>query len=248
MNRFRAAATHFGLSMLVVGAAFVLVYFLWYPEPLFSGAGGRDLFMVLALVDVTIGPLVTMFIFKPGKPGLKFDLATIALLQLAALGYGSHVLFEARPVWVVFLKDRFDVIRANQVVEVAGEPVSPQYSRAPLTGPSVAGARIPTDAQERFRTMVSAMAGADVSSYPRYYVPYVDVAADAAAKARPLAMLRKLNPGREAEIAALVRRFGGEESRIGFLPVRAGKRDLSALVNASTGEFLAVADLRPWTY
>src|SRR6188768_2276762 len=114
-SRYRAALTHFCLSVLVVGTVFLLVYFLWFPEPLFRGAGGRDLFLVLALVDVTLGPLITLIIFKPGKRGLKFDLATIAFVQLVALAYGTHVLFEARPVWVVFLKDRFDLVRANEV-------------------------------------------------------------------------------------------------------------------------------------
>src|SRR5688572_1629501 len=108
MNRYRAAATHFALSVLVVGTVFLLVYFLWFPGPLFRGAGGRDLFLVLAMVDVTLGPLITLLIFRPGKRGLKFDLAVIALIQVAALAYGTHVVFEARPVWTVFLKDRFD--------------------------------------------------------------------------------------------------------------------------------------------
>ncbi|MEO7743376.1 MAG: creatininase family protein [Usitatibacter sp.] len=106
--------------------------FLWFPQPLFRGAGGRDLFLVLALVDVTIGPLITLVIFKPGKPGLKFDLATIAVLQLAALSYGTHVLFEARPVWVVFLKDRFDLIRANQIEDTPGPE---RYSNSSTCGP-----------------------------------------------------------------------------------------------------------------
>src|SRR5216110_724658 len=93
-NRYRAALIHFGLSSIVAGAAFVVVYFLWYAEPLFEGAGGKQLFILLAGVDVTIGPLITLIIFKPGKPGLKFDLVVIAMMQLAALVYGTHVVFE----------------------------------------------------------------------------------------------------------------------------------------------------------
>lgn len=163
MNRYRAALTHFGISALVVGTVFVLVYFLWYPEPLFRGAGGRDLFLVLALVDITVGPLITLIIFKPGKKGLKFDLATIAVLQIAALAYGTHVVFEARPVWVVFLKDRFDLVRANQVQEESREKAKAPYRSLSLTGPKIAAARIPEDPDEQFRTMITALAGVDVS-------------------------------------------------------------------------------------
>ncbi|HYC37127.1 MAG TPA: TfpX/TfpZ family type IV pilin accessory protein [Usitatibacter sp.] len=248
MTRFRAAATHFGLSMLVVGTVFLLVYFVWYPEPLFRGAGGRDLFLVLALVDVTIGPLITLVIFKPGKPGLKFDLVVIAVLQLAALAYGSYVVFEARPAWIVYLRDRFDLVRANQVMVEEKAPAKPQYARTPLSGPQVVGARVPTDPDERFRMMVSGLAGADVSSYPRYFVPYEELAAEAAAKAKPIRTLRTYNPGREGELATVVAKLGGDESRLAFLPLRAGKTDLSVVLEAKTGKVLAVLDLRPWQY
>lgn len=204
MNRYRAALTHFGISALVVGTVFVLVYFLWYPQPLFRGAGGRDLFVVLAMVDVTVGPLITLIIFKPGKKGLKFDLATIAVLQIAALAYGTHVVFEARPVWVVFLKDRFDLI--------------------------------------------TALAGVDVSSYPQHYVPYEEVRGEVLAKAKPIRELRALNPGSGPEIDRLLRNLGREEAQVAFLPLRAGKSDLTVLVDAASGAVLQLVELRPWKY
>lgn len=248
MNRSKAALTHFGLSVLVVGTVFLLVYFLWFPEPLFRGAGGRDLFLILAAVDVTLGPLITLIIFKPGKRGLKFDLATIAVLQLAALAYGTHTVFEARPVWVVFLKDRFDLVRANQVEDADRDKARPEFRALSMSGPRIAGARIPTDGDERFRTMVSGMAGLDVSSYPQHYVEYAEVRAEALAKSKPLADLRRVNPGREGEIARAVARTGRVEADLRFLPLRAGKRDLSVLLDAVSGEVVGLVDLKPWNY
>lgn len=248
MNRYRAALTHFALSMLVVGTVFLVVYFVWYPEPLFRGAGGRDLFLVLALVDVTIGPLVTLLIFKPGKWGLKFDLAVIAILQVAALAYGTHVVFEARPAWIVFLKDRFDLVRANQLFEEERHKWRPPFDHEPLDGPRIAGARIPTDPDEQFRTMLTALAGADVSSFPQHYVPYADVRADAAAKGRKMRDLRELNPGRAAEVDRALASLGRKEEEVAFLPMRAGKRDLTVLIDAKSGDVLALTDFRPWKY
>jgi hypothetical protein len=248
MNRYRAALTHFGISALVVGTVFVLVYFLWYPQPLFRGAGGRDLFLVLALVDVTVGPLITLIIFKPGKKGLRFDLATIAVLQLAALAYGTHVVFEARPVWVVFLKDRFDLVRANQVQDESREKAAEPFRSLSLTGPRIAAARIPKDPDEQFRTMITALAGVDVSSYPQHYVPYEAVRGEVLAKAKPIRELRALNPGSGPEIDRLLRNLGREEAQVAFLPLRAGKSDLTVLVDAGSGAVLQLAALRPWKY
>lgn len=248
MTRYRAALTHFALSMLVVGVVFVVVYFVWYPEPLFRGAGGRDLFLMLAFVDVTIGPLVTLLVFKPGKRGLKFDLAVIAILQVAALAYGAHVVFEARPAWIVFLKDRFDLVRANQLFEEERERWKPPFDKEPLGGPRIVGARVPKDPDEQLRTMLTALSGADVSSFPQHYVPYEDVRADAAAKARKVAELRSLNPGREAEVDSTLASLGRKEEEVAFLPLRAGKRDLTVLVDARSGDVLGITDFKPWKY
>ena len=38
------------------------------------------------------------------------------------------------------------------------------------------------------------------------------------------------------------------ESALGFLPVRAGKHDLSAVLDNRTGELVALLPLRPWEY
>jgi hypothetical protein len=248
MNRYRAALTHFALSMLVVGTVFLAVYFVWYPEPLFRGAGGRDLFLVLALVDVTIGPLVTLLIYKPGKWGLKFDLALIAMLQVGALAYGTHVVYEARPAWIVFLKDRFDLVRANQLFEEEREKWKPPFDKEPVAGPRIAGARIPKDPDEQLRTMLTALSGADVSSFPQHYVPYEEVRADAAAKGRKLAELRGLNPERAAEVDRVLASLGRKEEEVAFLPMRAGKRDLTVLIDARSGEVLRMTDFSPWKY
>lgn len=248
MSRYRAALTHFGLSVLVVGTVFLLVYFLWFPEPLFRGAGGRDLFLVLALVDVTLGPLITLIIFKSGKRGLKFDLAAIALVQVIALGYGTHVLFEARPVWVVFLKDRFDLIRANQIGDEDRAKARPEFRALSFSGPKIAAARIPDDADEKFRTTVSGLAGLDVSSYPQHYVPYAGVRSEVVAKAKPFPELRKFNPDAGEKLERELARLGREDTEVAFLPLRAGKNDLTVLVDPKSGEVLKLVDYKPWLY
>ncbi|HUL55903.1 MAG TPA: hypothetical protein VLT60_02830, partial [Usitatibacter sp.] len=111
--RLRAFLVHLLMSAFVALAVFLAIYFLWYPHVLFQGAGGRDLFVLIACVDVTVGPLITLVIYKPGKWGLKFDLWFIAVVQLAALVYGVSVMFDARPVYIAFVVDRFAIVRAN---------------------------------------------------------------------------------------------------------------------------------------
>src|SRR5207237_5351990 len=89
-TRWQASATHLLISVLIGLAMLLLMLELWYPSPLFEAAGGNGLFLIVVGVDIVIGPLITLVIFKRGKPGLKLDLALIAVLQLAALTYGAR--------------------------------------------------------------------------------------------------------------------------------------------------------------
>ncbi len=72
--RARAAGIHLALSATVAAAVFLAIYFFWYPDVLFESAGGRTLFLLIASVDVTIGPLITFIIFVPGRGGLSSTL------------------------------------------------------------------------------------------------------------------------------------------------------------------------------
>ncbi len=245
--RVRAALIHLALSATLAAAVFLPIYFFWYPDVLFESAGGRDLFALIVSVDVTLGPLITLIIFKPGKKGLLFDLVVIAMLQTAALTYGVYVLFESRPVHIAFVKDRFEIVRANGFPE--GELAKAHAmgnDQLPWTGPTLVGVRLPTDPDEQFKLMISGFGGVDAQYYPRYYVPYADLRGEVVKESRPLETLRKWNPKRAGEIAQALASIGRDEKDVRFLPMRAGKNDLSVFVDAKTGEVLKITSLLPW--
>jgi hypothetical protein len=248
-DRLRAGLLHLALSALIATSIFALVRAVWFPGVLFEGAGGRDLFFLIAGVDITLGPLLTTLVFDRRKKALKLDLAVIGFLQLAALGYGVSVLAEARPAFVAFVQDRFELVRANDVTPQAyAEARDERYRSAPFTGPARVGVRLPTSPDERLKLAMSALAGRDAQDYPKYYVPYDDVRAAVKAHGKPIAELRALNRGRDAEIDGLLERVGRGEHDVRFLPMRSGKVDLTVLVDARDGSVLRMALLRPWTY
>jgi hypothetical protein len=249
MTRWGAAGVHLALTFLVATTVFAIIFFVWYPGVLFESAGGRTLFMLIACVDVTIGPLLTGVVFKPGKKSLVFDLAVIAALQVAALAYGAWVLFESRPAYIVFTRDRFDLVRANELNVMRGSsPVPNAYAKAPLGGPMRVGTKLPKDPDQQYRLLVSSAAGQDVQSYPQYYVSYDEVRGQVVAHAEPIAKLRSLNPQSGAEIDRVVAQSGKPEQALGFVPMRAGKADLAVLVDRQRGDIVDIANLRPWEY
>jgi hypothetical protein len=247
-HRLRAGLIHLSLSAAIAAAVFLPIYFIWYPDVLFESAGGRDLFMVVVAVDVTLGPLVTTIVYVPGKWGLKFDLAVIGTLQLCALAYGVHVLFEARPVNIVFVKDRFELVRANEYPEGELEKIaSRRHASLTWTGPRIVGAKLPADPKERTDIMFSTIGGGpDIHLLPRYYVPYDEVRGLAREKGERLAKLRERNPAHKADVDALVAASRRTEDELRFIPMRAGKTDLTVLIDAKTGAILKISTLKPW--
>ena len=101
LSRYRAASYHLIISAGIAAITLTVMLALWYPSPLFAAMGGMELIALIVGVDVAIGPLITLVIFDMRKKELLFDLAVIALLQVAALGYGVYTMSLARPVFMV---------------------------------------------------------------------------------------------------------------------------------------------------
>jgi len=249
MTRVRAASLHLGISALVAVISVTSMILVWYPPPLFQLLGGFELLLLIVGVDVTLGPLLTFVVFKSGKKGLKFDLSVIAFLQLSALIYGASVVFVARPGYIVFVKDRFELVRVADIEPSRlAEARIERFRRFPLGGPQFIGSVLPTDPRELQQLILSALSGGpDVSELPRYYADLEVVRNAMVQRAMPLDELKKLNPGALASIDLLPRELGRKESELGFLPLRI-RRDFATVIVDRTARLpVKIVDLRPWS-
>lgn len=114
-DRVHAFLIHALLSALLLCVTFALIALVWYPAPLFLADGGREVIMLISLVDLVAGPALTFAVYRKGKKSLPFDLSVIAVIQLAALAYGTLTMYQQRPVFVAFTLDRFYTVTAEQV-------------------------------------------------------------------------------------------------------------------------------------
>jgi hypothetical protein len=247
--RGKAFAIHLSISALIATVVVSTMYFVWFPEPLFEAMGGNDLAILIVGVDVILGPLVTLIIFNPakGRRVLRMDLAVIALAQLSALVYGVHIVAVARPVYVVFSVDRFDVVSANDLFKEDLDQVKrPEFRSVPWGRPGVIAVSMPTTAEEQLRVIQWAASGADLQVFPQYYRPYAELAPLALKRARPLAELRKRHPEEAGELDAALMALGRREEDTRFLPLKARKRDMAVLLDARTGEVAGYAKVNPW--
>lgn len=220
--RAKAASIHLILSIAVAAVVALLMFSLWYPGDYRTLAGGNKLFWLIVSVDVVMGPLLTFVVFNPAKPRKELwrDLAVIALLQLGALGYGLHVLFESRPVALVFEVDRFRVVSASDVLMDELPKAPADYRKLPITGPWVLGARMATG-KEKIEAVELALQGFDVGTRPSFWQPYADTRGRALERARPVGALLEKYPAARADIEARLKALGLPSDTARFLPVSA---------------------------
>jgi hypothetical protein len=243
MSRWKAASLHLLLSGLIVGSVLTFMVMVWYRWPLFEIAGGSGLTLILASVDMTLGPLITLVIFKSGKKGLKFDLAAIALLQATALAYGVHVVYVARPVFLVFAYDRFNVVTAKDINPQDLKKVTrEEFRRLPLGRPPYIAAEPPRDPNAQTDILFSALGGKDLELYPQYYVPYEQEAQIALRHARPLDILLGRDP---RAVHAFLDAAGRTPDSVKFLPLRA-RTDAAVLIDAVSARPLDIVRVNPW--
>jgi hypothetical protein len=245
-NRWTAFGTHLALSALVAATVFGLVMWLWYPAPYFTAMGGETLLRLLIGVDVTLGPLITLIIFNKDKPRLRQDLAIVAALQVAALAYGGYVMFEARPVYSVFVKDRFEVVAANGIDPASLEKAPPAFQSLPLAGPRIVGAHMPRGDEASTILMSAVAGGADVASFPHLYEPYAQAAGSVAKASRPLVSLSQKDRESADAISGFITANGNGARSLGYVPVKARQRDFVAIVDRGSGEIVGYLPVNPW--
>jgi hypothetical protein len=246
MTRFRAAGIHFVLSALVITAILALMFFVWYPKGLFKLLGGSGLVYIIAGVDVCLGPLLTLAVFNTAKKSLKFDLAVIGILQIAALMYGANVMFKSRPVFNVLEEDVFKVTLASNFKDNKEllKAKNPDWRTLPWAGPVLVAALAPTDPKEKSDLVIAAGSGLDWNMFPKLFVSY-DSQRDVALKnAKPLAELRKVSADNGSIIDAFLKRQQQAEQDFVYLPITYQFTAMTAVLDAKNADFIAVIDTK----
>lgn len=216
MSRWKAAALHLLLSILVISSIAIAALLLWYPHGLWRISGLDRLMAIMLFIDVTAGPLLTLAIYRHGKPGLRLDLAVISTVQLAFLAYGLHTLWVSRPVFLVASDVRLNLVFAHEVApQDLEQGARPEWRRLSLTGPALVGVMPPASPQARSELLqIFLETGRDQHVMPAWFQPYEEVA--------PLMLARTVaGPGDTAGLRAV--------------PIMARGEEATMLVDARTG-------------
>lgn len=240
--RIKAFLIHLSSSAAIALIVLLLVFYTWYPAPLHTALGVTQIFLLLLSVDVVLGPLLTLLVFKVGKKTLVVDLCVIFILQLSALSYGVWTVAEGRPAWLVFNIDRFDVVQAVDVDARNLDKAESQYHSAPWFGPRWVAAARPADREQRETIMFEAVLwGSDIAQRPNLYRPLDQFANDIAGRAQPLEKLNSFN-----ENAAVSDVLKAWPAATAWLPLKARAKPMVVLLGKNRSEVIAIVELNPW--
>lgn len=247
MSRYRASFIHLMISTALAGSVFGIIYWVWYPEPIFSAVGALPIVLVLVGVNLGIGPLLTLVVYKYGKPGLKFDLCVIALMQVGALIYGSYRLYDEKPDYLVFVIDRLEFASKKQI-----DQSTMQFDEAGtehFAGLAMVFASPPEDpeAHQRYIDSVISDGKPDLESRPEFWAPWLAGADVIRQRIKPVETIVPKTPAEQEKLRRAIAAYETEHPNLGVLPIGGIEKDLGMLLDRDTLEIIDVVEADPWT-
>jgi len=219
--RFRFTA--FGLHLLGSAAALSLIlgalYAGWYRWPGWYLTAVLHVVTILLIVDLALGPTLTLIIASPGKPRreLARDIGVIVTVQLVALIYGAATLWLGRPLYYTFSADRLEVVQASDIdaAELAlARRNNPALAPHWYSRPRWVWAPLPEDPHEAEKIVNSAIfGGRDVIDMPRYFRPWAAGLTRLRGKLAVVADMKQLSAQEKQSVTARLRsrRLSAEE-------------------------------------
>ena len=237
-DKFRALAAHIGFSLVLVGAAVALMWFRWFPEPLFHTDGAGIGLKLIVLVDLVLGPLLTFIVFdrRKSRRALAIDFTVILGLQLGGYVYGLHNIYVVRVQAVAFHEGVFHSVTPEPFAdqEIAGTG----WEKLGAQAPYLVDTRVPASEPEATGAATYLLvAGLEPYQLHFLYRPYAEVAHERAAQGWTLDALRRRQPAVARVAQDWLGSGAADAGTLRFYPVE-GFFDSAVLVIDTEGRWL----------
>lgn len=244
MSRWRASLIHLLLSFLIVGSVAAYVIYFWYPIPLLPMAKADQLLAMVGGIDLIVGPLLTLIVYKHGKKTLKMDLTVIAIIQAGFLSMGLYTLFESRPVYLVGTDNIFNLVFASEILPEDLAKADAKYQHFGFAHPRLVGAVMPDDTQEKARIIMSALGGGgDLQQMPQYYVGYTQVAPQVLKNAWSINNAPKLSANNAAILQKAATKYGYQPEDVRFTHLKSSRGFAVILLDAKNAQPIGYVNL-----
>lgn len=240
-EKFKAFAVHFALSFLILSLIISFIYFVWYPGPILQAVQASKILLLVILIDVVLGPLLTFIVYKKNKKTLKMDLVVIGFIQVIALAFGISSLALAKPVWITFNGNKFELIQKNEIIYTGENTLQEFLSSHYWSKPKFVAVKLSSEPKvKEAQIMEEVFSGISLAQKPENYVEIKQVFPEIVKSSYPLKDLYKYND--QARVDAIIERYSTPHH---WLPLKAKEVDMVVLVGNTENDF-EIVDLRPW--
>ena len=242
MTRWKAAAIHLLIGLVVLTGIIGFLFALWYPYALYRIAGLNQLLITMLSVDLVAGPLLTCVVYKAGDRRTKSDLTVIGVLQAAFLGYALHTAWITRPVFLVWSIDHFVLVFANEIdAAKLAKGATPDTRSLSWMGPQLYAIALPEDLSAREKIFISLVEEQNsIERLPSYFGRYEDarnrILRDAPTISEAAGPAVQRDPRLESAIAAT----GRQEADLRMVSIESSRDASSILIDAVTAAPLNV--------
>lgn len=219
------ALRHLIISALLALLVAALVFKLLYPYPYAVMLGVGVIFALLLAVDVVCGPLLTLVLASPKKSTRErwVDFTLVGVVQLAALLYGVHSLWLARPAILAFEEDRLVVVSANEVDPASLGKAPPGLRELPWFGQLQVTTRKPRDSGEIFSSIEKSLAGVSLAQRPDWWLPWQHGVVGISERAKPASALLARRPESALVLQKAISDTGMRVDDLYYLPFTSRK-------------------------
>ena len=237
---------HLSISATVVGIVFAVIFYLWYPKPYYEASAAWEVIRILIAVDVVLGPLLTLILFKRGKPSLVMDLSIIAAIQIAALVYGTSVIYSERPYYVVLSADRFEMVRQKDIDK--SKLQFDELKNKAINRPIFAVATFPEDEKEAADMLQKILweGEPDIHQRAELLKKYGESKDIILKVAKEINMLNKSTDKDKPELKAFFKKHAEEKEKFVFVPLVGKNKDLAMILDKETALPIDTLSINPW--
>jgi hypothetical protein len=240
MNRFGAFLIHLGISLVIFAVLAYLVVYVWYPDFFFASDGGWQGIRIIVLVDLVLGPTLTLVVFNRKKPRreLRRDLSMIGIFQAICLVAGTYVVYMEKPLALVYVDGRFASLSADDFRN-ADVPI-PDLDFLPGSYPKRVVVEIPEDPTAQSSIRREAMQRRQpLNTKASLYVPYDYDLLNAQEEALPQEWLDE-REAKTGDVSAWLAAHGGELDDYAFFTFGARYGFLVLGVSRESGEVVGL--------
>jgi hypothetical protein len=244
--RVRACSLHLLASVVALSLTFGTLYWGWYRWPGWYLAGAPHVVGIVVLVDLALGPILTLIVANPLKPSreLARDIAMIVVIQLLALAYGAATLWSGRPLYYTFSVSRLEMVAASDLGadEIArARRENPALAPYWYSRPRWIWAPLPKDSEEAAKIIRGTLAGgADVIQMPRLFQPWQTGLSQLREKLVCIETIKELSKAEQQELRARVARLGVSSAQCSSLLMWGGSRRVLVVFDPADLRILAL--------